>query len=43
MTVIGETRTIPESLDQTFAGLRKALATLAAAEKKATSIPKPES
>jgi len=39
MTVVGETRTIPESLDQTFSGLRQALATLAVTEKKTTSFP----
>lgn len=39
MSVVGDTRTIPESLDQTFAGLRKALETLDAAETKAVSIP----
>ena len=39
MTVVGETRTIPESLDQTFSGLRQALATLAVTEKKTPSFP----
>jgi ATP adenylyltransferase len=43
MSVVGETRTIPETLDQTFAGLRKALATLAATEEKAATISQPES
>lgn len=43
MSVIGETRTIPETLDQTFASLRKALVTLESAAKKSAVLPQPES
>jgi ATP adenylyltransferase len=43
MTVVGETRTIPESLDQTYASLWQALATQAAAENETVSVSKLES